>query len=920
MKNNKITRDIFYSFLSCKKKACLKLNGETKSRKTDYHVLLDEQRNQIKTKFIKMLLNAENSHLMAFNNISYRTLSENYDYIFDGYFSKDLFRIEVDILEKVSFQSNLGNFSYIPIIPIANDKPTNHDRLFLSLLGLILQFVQGVRPKYGKIIYSDQIRIQKIKLDQHFNALELLVRNIENLVQSNQTVSPILNRHCTVCEFRKLCRSCAIEEDHLSLLSGIKEKDIGKYNKKGIFTVNQLSYTFRPRRKRKKSSINIIRQNFALKALALRENKTYIYEKPIFSNKSTKIFFDFEGLPGLGFCYLIGFLIFDKNSVTMQSLWADSKKEEQDIFQEFINIIYDFKDCGLYHYGNYELKHLKRVNKTMDQSNREKANLIIDSCSNILSLIYSHIYFPTYSNSLKDIGKHLGFHWSEKEASGIQSIVWRKKWEATNSKKYKRRLIQYNKEDCYALYSVVKFIESINNRNDNTRESDNQRSKAIFVKDLKIESPFKFWNQEFALKEFDLINKSSYFDYQQEKVHVREYKLPRNKKPNKPTRAKNSHRINKTILLYSKNCPKCKNTNIQKKQQISRKVIDIKFTNGGIKRWITRYKAFYYLCANCKNQFLPIKYKSIKSKYGHDLICWALFQYFDNNLSFIKIERNFYDLFELNVPKTMIHEFKNYFLKYYNQTYLYIKKRILNSNVIYIDETPLKMKFESGYAWVITNTSDTIAFYKTSREGKFLKEYFKEFRGIIVSDFYSAYDSLEFIQQKCLIHLIRDLNDDLIKNPFNEEFKELAKYFTLILQKIVSTIDKYKLKKRYLKKHKKDVEKFFKIILQKNYKTEISQKYQRRFSKNREKLFVFLDYDNVSWNNTNAEHAIKVLATHRNRNIHSFHASRMDEYLAIMSIYITCHFRKISFLRFLLSHEKDIDKYCKKYIYNKKIS
>jgi hypothetical protein len=39
----------------------------------------------------------------------------------------------------------------------------------------------------------------------------------------------------------------------------------------------------------------------------------------------------------------------------------------------------------------------------------------------------------------------------------------------------------------------------------------------------------------------------------------------------------------------------------------------------------------------------------------------------------------------------------------------------------------------------------------------------KNFVGVLVSDFYAAYDSMECPQQKCLIHFIRDLNDALIR-------------------------------------------------------------------------------------------------------------------------------------------------------------
>ena len=42
---------------------------------------------------------------------------------------------------------------------------------------------------------------------------------------------------------------------------------------------------------------------------------------------------------------------------------------------------------------------------------------------------------------------------------------------------------------------------------------------------------------------------------------------------------------------------------------------------------------------------------------------------------------------------------------------------------------------------------------------------------MLISDFYGGYDSMPCRQQKCLVHLIRDLNDDLWKNPFLAEYE-----------------------------------------------------------------------------------------------------------------------------------------------------
>ena len=92
--------------------------------------------------------------------------------------------------------------------------------------------------------------------------------------------------------------------------------------------------------------------------------------------------------------------------------------------------------------------------------------------------------------------------------------------------------------------------------------------------------------------------------------------------------------------------------------------------------------------------------------------------------------------------------------------------------------------------------------YRPSREAAFLRDLLADFKGVLVSDFYSGYDSLPCEQQKCIIHLIRDFNADLTSNPYDEEFKALAAEFGRLLRSIVDTIDKHGLTKRHLQQHK----------------------------------------------------------------------------------------------------------------------
>ena len=82
-------------------------------------------------------------------------------------------------------------------------------------------------------------------------------------------------------------------------------------------------------------------------------------------------------------------------------------------------------------------------------------------------------------------------------------------------------------------------------------------------------------------------------------------------------------------------------------------------------------------------------------------------------------------------------------------------------------------------------------FYKESRKGAFLEEMLQGFSGVVVSDFFTAYDTLKCPQQKCVIHLLRDINEDLMKSPFDQELRNVVQPFATLLRTIIETVDNY---------------------------------------------------------------------------------------------------------------------------------
>ena len=101
---------------------------------------------------------------------------------------------------------------------------------------------------------------------------------------------------------------------------------------------------------------------------------------------------------------------------------------------------------------------------------------------------------------------------------------------------------------------------------------------------------------------------------------------------------------------------------------------------------------------------------------------------------------------ELQIPT--IYTFKESIAQHYRPKYDNLLNEIMKSHVLYVDETTANLRSESGYVWCITDGRSVYYFYRSSREGSFLPELFKDFNGVLVSDFYTAYDSLDCPKQR----------------------------------------------------------------------------------------------------------------------------------------------------------------------------
>jgi predicted RecB family nuclease len=899
----RITSTLFDAYLKCPIKCWLISAGDHATDNT-YAQWVHSQQESYRATGIQRLLSetADGEYAISSSEQDLKATQ----WRLTGSFRARWLNLEADLhaVRRVSMEGQQKSDEFIPIRFAFINKIGKDDQLQLGFDAVVLSNVVGSGVNHGIIIHGTDHATRKINTSLLAGEVQRRIEQIEALLSSPAPPDLILNRHCAECEFQARCRREAMVRDDLSLLSGMTEKERGRHRNKGIFTVTQLSYTFRPRRTPKRAKNPAKPRYLALQALAIRESTVYFHGSPVLPHAETQVYLDIEGLPDCDFYYLIGALIVSNGRATFNSFWADTRSDEPAIFAQFAEAVSLFPDLRIFHFGDYETIALKRMRSRLAESYRQQIDKILEKCTNVLSTIYPHVYFPTYSNSLKEIGGFLGIG-SAQPSTGLQSIVWRNEWEVTIDPDLKSRLCHYNETDCSSLRAITEFIV----RQNSSASGENRDTRVGWTTEMSRPHPRwqMFARHDYVLEDLESVVKSAYFDYQREKVFVRTNRpLKRINKQHRRFKRTNLCANRKRNLQRNK-CPFCRTRAMKAVGARDRLMIDLKFSKTGVKRSITHTAYSRYRCLKCGRAFSSWDGPRNPPKYGHGLRSWCVYLHLIAGANMQRVNNTLGDLFGIFIDDCEAHRCKRYFRSLYQNLYIEIRQSLLQGTVIHVDETPVNLRRHCGYVWVITSMDKVYYFYRPSREGSFLAEMLSSFRGVLISDFFTAYDSLPCGQQKCLAHFVRDIDDDLFHNPLDAELKGVAQSFGSLLRAIVVTIDKYGLKKRHLHKHKKATSRFLKKVSATPFKSELASKYKKRFEKSGEKMFTFLEHDGIPWNNTNAEHAIKFFAKHRKDADGRFTEASLNDYLLLASVFATCEFNNLNVLKFLMSGEATLD-------------
>lgn len=359
----------------------------------------------------------------------------------------------------------------------------------------------------------------------------------------------------------------------------------------------------------------------SLQARSIRTGIVHVHGSPSLPKAEIKVFFDIEGIPEREFYYLIGVVVESGESISHHHFWADDEAGQDAAFIRFVELLSSIPGGLVFHFGNYEMQALKNVQRRLPLQYQGALGSIITSSVNVLSIVHKHVYFPTYSNSLKEISRSLGHQWTDADSGGLQSIVWREAWERDFDPALKEKLITYNSEDCLALRTLCDFLSHVESGRPGTEAADGSALGVTSTEDLP--KPQRKWptygRPTFVLKDLERASQCAYFDYQRERVYARTDK--KFKRINRRTRARRVQLApNKKVVIECAQCPACGSQLIKRKHRLKRRTLDMRFFKGGVKRWSVAYYSWTYGCEACGTRFKSDRWPEVRMQYQSGLV------------------------------------------------------------------------------------------------------------------------------------------------------------------------------------------------------------------------------------------------------------------------------------------------------------
>src|SRR3989344_5569295 len=363
-----------------------------------------------------------------------------------------------DLLEARPGKSDLGDWHYV----VYDVQPTlelrDENKFQLVFYSLILERLQGVRPKEAYVI-DPSGNIRSFLVDDFVDYFHITREQIEKILDGEKP-APFLKSGCKKTPWYSLCVEGATECNDVSLIFRISQADQRRLYDIGIRTISELAEADIDDLQTKLEDWpfdKLVRFNNQAKILVSRD--PLILKKPNFPKIRYEVYFDIESDPTRDIHYLLGVLIKDtkSGSVEYRHFFANNKDEEPEIWKSFLDFLADLDDFVIYHYAYLE----KVVFDQFALKYGAPSVLVSKFRENTIDLYNQTtetVILPLYFYSLKDVAGYIGYKWDDPEAGGAESVVWYNEWLEIKSDKILKKILKYNEDDVRATLAIKEWL------------------------------------------------------------------------------------------------------------------------------------------------------------------------------------------------------------------------------------------------------------------------------------------------------------------------------------------------------------------------------------------------------------------------------------------------------------------------------
>ena len=364
-----------------------------------------------------------------------------------------------DLLEARPGKSELGDWHYV-VYDVQSSLDLRDEYKFqLIFYSLILERLQGVRPKEAYVI-DPQGNERSFVINEFIDQFHLTRLQIEKILDGEKP-APFLKSSCKRTPWYSLCLSETNGCNDVSLVYKISQSDQRRFYGIGIKTVDDLAAADVNDLQLKLEDWpfdKIVR--FVNQAKVLSTQTPMILKKPNFPEVEHEIYFDIEADPTRDIDYLLGFLVKNKKGEPKYDYFlAKDKSEESVIWKKFLDFLAKLDNFVIYHYAFYERAVFDRLALRYGAP-----TVLVDKFRENTIDLYTRLVdtavLPLYFYSLKDVAGHLGYKWDDSHAGGAESVVWYNDWLDKNDDAIMKKILRYNEDDVRATLLIKEWLET----------------------------------------------------------------------------------------------------------------------------------------------------------------------------------------------------------------------------------------------------------------------------------------------------------------------------------------------------------------------------------------------------------------------------------------------------------------------------